>query len=194
MEILGVPTSHLDEVGRWSNDIALFIGSSQNAPDKYERAQEATRRMKELLLPIVTNRRTYRRQDLLSALLRPPIKGDGPLTDDEVLATCILLIVAGHETTALSIGNSVRTLLRQPDQLERLRNDLSLLPTAVEECLRFEGPVGSVGRVVAVDHEIRGKQLKKGDRVFLMIGAANRDDSVFKDPDTFDVGRTPNPH
>ncbi len=193
MDVLGVPTPHLDEVGRWSNDIALFIGSSQNAPDKYERAQEATRRMKEQLLPIVTNRRTSPRRDLLSALATAD-QGRGPLTDDEVLATCILLIVAGHETTALSIGNSVRTLLRNPTQLERLRNDLSLLPTAVEECLRFEGPVGTVGRVVTVDHEIRGKQLKKGDRVFLMIGAANRDGSVFKDPDTFDIGRTPNPH
>ncbi len=193
MEILGVPTSHLEEAGRWSNDIALFIGSSQNTPDKYERAQEATRRMKELFVPIVANRRAYRQEDLLSALLHAD-QGDGPLTDEEVLATCILLIVAGHETTALSIGSSVRTLLRYPEQLKRLRNDLSLLPTAVEECLRFEGPVGSVGRVVAVDHEMRGKQLKKGDRVYLMIGAANRDDSVFKDPDIFDVGRAPNQH
>jgi len=193
MDILGVPTSRLDDFGRWSNDIALFIGSSQNAPDKYERAQEATRRMKEQLLPAVANRRTNPQRDLLSALVAAD-QGSGPLTDDEVLATCILLIVAGHETTALSIGNSVRTLLSNPAQLERLRNDLSLLPKAVEECLRFDGPVGAVGRIVAVDHEIRGKQLKKADRVFLMIGAANRDGAVFKDPDKFDIGRTPNPH
>jgi pimeloyl-[acyl-carrier protein] synthase len=113
--------------------------------------------MKELFVPIVANRRAYRQEDLLSALLHAD-QGDGPLTDEEVLATCILLIVAGHET----IGSSVRTLLKYPEQLKRLRNDLSLLPTAVEECLRFEGPVGSVGRVVAVDHEMRGKQLKKG--------------------------------
>jgi len=193
MDILGVPTSRLDDFGRWSNDIALFIGSSQNAPDKYERAQEATRRMKEQLLPAVANRRTNPQRDLLSALVAAD-QGSGPLTDDEVLATCILLIVAGHETTALSIGNSVRTLLSNPAQLERLRNDLSLLPKAVEECLRFDGPVGAVGRIVAVDHEIRGKQLKKADRVFLMIGAANRDGAVFKDPDKFDIGRMPNPH
>ena len=193
MNMLGVPTSRLDDFGRWSNDIALFIGSSQSAPDKYERAQEATRRMKEQLLPVVANRRTNPQGDLLSALVAAD-QGGGPLTDDEALATCILLIVAGHETTALSIGNSVQTLLRNPAQLERLRNDLSLLPKAVEECLRFEGPVGAVGRIVAVDHEIRGKQLKKADRVFLMIGAANRDGSMFRDPDTLDIGRTPNPH
>lgn len=193
MGILGVPTSRLDDFGRWSNDIALFIGSSQNAPDKYERAQEATRRMKEQLLPALANRRTNAEGDPLSALVAAD-QGSGSLSDDEVLATCILLIVAGHETTALSIGNSVRTLLSNPAQLERLRNDLSLLPRAVEECLRFEGPVGAVGRVVAVDHETRGKQLRKGDRVFLMIGAANRDSSVFEDPDTFNIGRTPNPH
>ena len=96
MEILGVPTSHLEEAGRWSNDIALFIGSSQNTPDKYERAQEATRRMKELFVPVVANRRAYRQEDLLSALLHAD-QGDGPLTDEEVLATCILLIVAGHD-------------------------------------------------------------------------------------------------
>ena len=149
--------------------------------------------MKEMLLPIVANRRANPQKDLLSVLAHTD-QGHGPLTDEEVLATCILLIVAGHETTALSIGNSVRTLLRYPEQLERLRDDLSLLPSAVEECLRFEGPVGSVGRVVAIDHEMRGKQLKKGDRVFLMIGAANRDNSAFKDPDIFDVGRTPNQH
>jgi cytochrome P450 len=193
MDMLGVPASYLDEAGRWSNDIALFIGSSQNAPDKYERAQEATRRMKEMLVAIVADRRAHPQQDLLSVLIHAD-QGRGPLTHEEVLATCILLIVAGHETTALSIGNSVRTLLRHPEQLERLRSDPSLLSSAVEECLRFEGPVGSVGRVVAVDHEMRGKHLKSGDRVFLMIGAANRDNSAFKDPDMFDVGRTPNPH
>jgi cytochrome P450 len=193
MDMLGVPASHLGEAGRWSNDIALFVGSSQNAPDKYERAQSATRQMKEVFLPLVANRRAEPQGDLLSALVHAD-QGRGKLTEDEVLATCILLIVAGHETTALSIGNSVRTLLRHPAQLQRLRDDLSLLSGAVEECLRFDGPVGSVGRVVAVDHEIRGKVLKKDDRVFLMIGAANRDDSAFTDPDVFDIGRAPNAH
>lgn len=193
MDMLGVPASRLGEAGRWSNDIALFVGSSQNAPDKYERAQSATRQMKEVFLPLVANRRAEPKGDLLSALVHAD-QGRGKLTEDEVLATCILLIVAGHETTALSIGNSVRTLLRHPAQLQRLRDDRSLLSGAVEECLRFDGPVGSVGRVVAVDHEIRGKVLKKDDRVFLMIGAANRDDSAFKDPDVFDIARAPNAH
>lgn len=193
MDMLGVPSTRLGEAGRWSNDIALFVGSSQNAPDKYERAQSATRQLKELFLPLVAGRRAEPQGDLLSALVHAD-QGRGKLSEDEVLATCILLIVAGHETTALAIGNSVRALLRHPAQLQRLRHDLSLLPGTVEECLRFDGPVGSVGRVVAVDHEKRGKQLKKGDRVFLMIGAANRDDSAFKDPDVFDISRAPNAH
>lgn len=193
MDMLGVPREHIDDIGRWSNDIALFIGSSQNVPDKYDRAQAAARSMKEFFLPIVADRRAHPRDDIMTALVTTDA-GHGTLTDEEVLATCILLIFAGHETTALSICSAVRTLLLHPAQLALLREDPSLLPGAVEECLRFDGPSGSVGRVVAVDHELQGKSLKQGDRVFAMIGAANRDGAVFKDPDTFDIRRKPNPH
>jgi pimeloyl-[acyl-carrier protein] synthase len=116
------------------------------------------------------------------------------LSEAELLTLCVNLLTAGHETTTNLIGNGLLTLLRHPDQLERLRADPSLMPTAIEEMLRFESPLQRNPRRVAVDLELRGQALRRGDFVLQVLGAANRDPAQFPDPDRFDVGRRTNAH
>jgi cytochrome P450 len=116
------------------------------------------------------------------------------LTEDEIVATCILLLFAGHETTANLIGNGVLALLRHPEQLAKLRARPELAASAVEECLRYDGPSGALARVVAVEQELHGRRLKQGDRVYAWMNAANRDQRRFPDPNRFDIERTDNRH
>jgi len=122
------------------------------------------------------------------------LQQSGQITEDELIGSCILFLFAGHETTTNLIGNGIRALLENPDQKARLLADPTLIASAVEEMLRFEGPTGAVVRVVKTPFELRGKTLKQGDRVYAMVNAANHDPSVFDSAGTFDIGRTPNRH
>ncbi len=130
---------------------------------------------------------------MLSGLIAAEEAGD-KLSEDELLATCILLLVAGHETTVNLIGNGSLALLRHPDQLRRLREDPGLIVTAVEELLRFDGPVQRTARIPSEDVTIGGKTIGKGEMVMPFIGAADRDPAQFPDPDRLDIGRTENRH
>jgi cytochrome P450 len=123
-----------------------------------------------------------------------PEPGGDVFSEDELIATCSLLLFAGHETTSNLIGNGVWALLTHPAELRRLAEAPDLVETAVEEMLRWDGPSHALARLVATDVDIAGKRLKQGDRVFAMMNAANRDPAVFADPDRFDVARTPNKH
>jgi len=193
MDLLGVPRMDLQLVKHWSDEMALFIGSAQDVPEKYARAQEGTRLMGDYFRELIADRRKSRRDDLITDLIE--VRDDtGGLDDDEVVAACILMLFAGHETTTNLIGNGMLAFLRHPEALARLRDEPALAPTAVEECLRYDGPIGALVRVVAVEHEVHGRTLRKGDRVFPMINAANRDGRAFPDPDRFDIARRPNPH
>lgn len=118
----------------------------------------------------------------------------GGLTDQELIATCVLLLVAGHETTVNLIGNVVRLLLQHPEQLARLREHPELAASAIEEALRFESPVQSTGRIAARDFELGGKTIRRGQNVNVLLGAANRDPDQFRDPERFDIARQPNRH
>lgn len=182
MAMLGVPRKELARVKRMSDDMALFIGSSRMAQDKYDIAERATKEMAAFFRELIEDRRRVRRDDLLSQLVHLEEDGDR-LTEDELVATCILLLFAGHETTTNHIANGLLSLLRFPDQLEALRADPALAPRAVEELLRYDGPSGAQVRVVKVEQELRGKVLKPGDRVFLMLNAANRDPEAYEQPD-----------
>lgn len=182
MAMLGVPREELAKVKRMSDEMALFIGSSRMAQDKYDIAERATREMAAFFRGLIEDRRRARREDLLSQLVHLEDGGDR-LTEDELIATCILLLFAGHETTTNHIANGLASLLRFPDQLEALRADPALAPRAVEELLRYDGPSGAQVRVVKVEQELRGKVLKPGDRVFLMLNAANRDPEAYEQPD-----------
>jgi cytochrome P450 len=118
----------------------------------------------------------------------------GLLDDDELLATCTMMLFAGHETTRHIIGNGVLALLRHPDQLRRLRAEPELLSSAVEELLRYDAPVQFLWRIALEEVELRGKTIRPGQYVRLLVGAANRDPERFPDPDALDIGRRPNRH
>jgi hypothetical protein len=193
MVMLGVPRRDLDAVKRWSDDMALFVGSSRLSADKYQRAQSGMREMAEYFRAVIAARRAAPEDDLISAMLLPEPGGD-VFSEDELIATCSLLLFAGHETTSNLIGNGIWALLTHPDELARLAADPGLVESAVEEMLRWDGPSHALARLVASEITIAGKQLKPGDRVFAMLNAANRDPAMFPEPDRFDVARTPNKH
>jgi cytochrome P450 len=193
MAMLGVPREELGRVKRLSDDIALFIGSSRGAAEKYASAESATREMAEFFRALIAERRVAPKADLLSELVHLDDQGDR-LSDDELLATAILLLFAGHETTTNHIANGLAALLAFPGEMAKLRAKPELAPRAVEELLRYDGPTGPQGRVVRVQHELHGKALRPGERVFLMMNAANRDPRAYVDPDRLDLERNGVPH
>jgi cytochrome P450 len=193
MVMLGVPLEALDRVKRWSDEMALFVGSARLSTDKYRRAQDGMLQMAACFRELIAARRRRPEDDLISAMLQPDADGDA-LTEDELIATCSLLLFAGHETTTNLIGNGVWALCRHPDAMRRLRDQPDLVEPAIEEMLRWDGPSHALVRLVAADHELGGKRLRRGERVFAMMNAANRDPDAFADPDRFDIARTPNRH
>ncbi len=191
MAMLGVPAGDLAWIKRMSDDVALFIGSSRASPDKYDIAQAATREMADYFRSLIARRRAEPTADLLSELvhLDGPDPEEDRLSDDERVATCILLLFAGHETTTNLIGNGVAALLHFPDQLALLRDQPQLAPQAVEELLRYDGPSGTQVRVVGETHVLHDRTLRQGDRVVLLLNAANRDPRAYDDPDRVDLRR-----
>jgi cytochrome P450 len=193
MDMLGVPREELGRLKRLSDEMALFIGSSRDAPEKYERAAAATRAMAEVFRELVLARRAAPQRDLLTELVALDEDGER-LSEDELVATCILLLFAGHETTTHHLANGLRALLAFPEELQKLRADASLAPAAVEELLRYDGPIGALVRIVQVPHSLHGKPLRPGERVFLLMNAANRDPRAYSDPDRLDLRRNGVPH
>ena len=188
MAMLGVPKEELGKVKRLSDDMALFIGSSRMSPEKYAIAEKATREMAAFFREMIEDRRKRPAADLLSQLVALEDEGDR-LSEDELIATCILLLFAGHETTTNHIANGLLALLRFPAEMAALRADESLAPRAIEELLRYDGPSGAQVRIVKVEQTLRGKPLKPGDRVFLMLNAANRDPEAYEQPDRLHLAR-----
>jgi cytochrome P450 len=193
MDMLGAPREELSRLKRLSDEMALFIGSARDAPEKYQRAGAATREMADLFRELITARRASPQRDLLSELVTLDDAGDR-LSDDELVATCILLLFAGHETTTHHLANGLLALLRFPDELMKLRANRALAPAAVEELLRYDGPIGAQVRIVQEAHTLHGRQLNPGDRVFLLMNAANRDPRAYDQPDHVDLGRNGVPH
>jgi cytochrome P450 len=193
MDMLGVPADELARVKRLSDDMALFIGSSRMAADKYDIAQAATREMAEYFRGMIAARRMRLGADLLSELVHLEDEGDR-LSDDELVASCILLLFAGHETTTNHIANGLLGLMRFPAQADRMRAEPSLAASAVEELLRYDGPNGAQVRIVQQEQDLHGKTLKAGERVFIFLNAANRDPRAYADPDRVEFGRDGPPH
>jgi cytochrome P450 len=193
MAMLGVPKEDLDKVKKLSDDLALFIGSSREEGAKYESAEVATFEMAAYFRAQIKDRRINPRKDLLSDLILVQDMGER-LNTDELIATCILLLFAGHETTTNHLANSLLALMQFPDQLEKLRSNPALAPKAIEELLRYDGPSSAQVRIVTVAHELHGNALNEGDRVFMMLNAANRDPQTFRDPNRLDIDRKGPPH
>jgi cytochrome P450 len=188
MAMLGVPRGELAKVKRMSDDMALFIGSSRMSQDKYDIAESATKEMAGFFRELIEDRRKAAKTDLLSELVHLR-EGNDSLSEDELIATCILLLFAGHETTTNHIANGLLSLLRFPSELKALREQPEIAQRAIEELLRYDGPSGAQVRVVKVEQEMRGKRLKPGDRVFVMLNAANRDPEAYEQPDRLHLAR-----
>ena len=193
MHMLGVPRGELQRLKRLSDEMALFIGSAREAADKYQRAEAATHEMAALFRDLIAARRAAPQRDLLTDLVNVEDGGER-LSEDELVATCVLLLFAGHETTTHHIANGLLALLRFPGELARLRANPGLAAAAVEELLRYDGPIGAQVRIAREPQSFHGKRLAVGDRVFLMINSANRDPRAYDDPDRLDLERNGVPH
>jgi len=191
-ELLGWPEEERHRLRPWSARIVRLYEKDHDAEDE-ARAEQAVTEFAAMLNELADARRDQPRGDLISALVSVESEGQR-LTRDELIATCMLLLNAGHEATVNAAGNGLLALLRHPLQLERLRNDRSLLPTAVEEMVRYDAPLQLFHRFVLEDREYQGVSLRKGDVVGLLYGSANRDPRAFERADEFDVGRSPNRH
>ena len=191
-EMLGVPPEDRAQFRTWSNQRARLLEPTIGPPER-EIAAAAGRSLSEYFLPIIKARRAAPQGDIISALAQVEEEGD-VLAEHEMLSMLRLLLVAGNETTTNLIGNGMLALLRHPGELEKLRDDPSLIPVAVEELLRFDSPVQTDFRGALEDCDVNGFPVRRGQNAVLLIGAANRDPAMFDDPDRLDIGRSDGSH
>jgi pimeloyl-[acyl-carrier protein] synthase len=194
-ELLGVPVEDRERFKGWSLDIARGLDAVMLPVDSEVAIRSGIARQGLIgySRELIAARRASPRADLLSALIAAEEAGD-KLSEDELLASCILLLVAGHETTVNLIGNGMLALLRHPAELRQLREHPELITGAVEELLRYDGPVQRTGRMPSEDVTIGGRTIAKGEMVMPFIGAADRDPAQFPDPDRLDITRSENRH
>ncbi|HEU0054285.1 MAG TPA: cytochrome P450 [Longimicrobium sp.] len=195
-ELLGAPVDEWPRFRRWSDSIVglvLTLSGGTEAERAVAAFQATHAEMAEHLAALVDARRSAPRDDLLTRLVRAEVEGER-LTGDEILGFFQLLLLAGHETTTNLIGNAVLALIENPDQRALLRSIPDLVPSAVEEVLRYRSPVQAAFRVTRREVEVAGRTIPPGKLVLAMIGAANRDPAHFAEPDRFDVARHPNAH
>jgi pimeloyl-[acyl-carrier protein] synthase len=193
-ELLGVPAEDQHLFVHHAPALATGLDPSpmRNAAT-VAAADDATRAISEYLNGLIDLRRGQAGDDLLSGLIAAEEAGDR-LSREELVATCLLLLIAGHETTANLIGNGMLALFGDPAQAERLREDPELDRPAIEELMRYDGPIQMAERIALEDIEMGGQSIPKGSILILLIGAANRDPDAFSQPDGLDLGRAPNPH
>ena len=187
-EMLGVPPEDRDLFRQWSSDLARSL-DPMLPPEMIDQIEASADSFDAYFTPLFEERRARPGGDLVSALVAAEESGDR-LSHDELMATCILLLVAGHETTMNLIGNGMLALLRHPSEMERLRADPSLMQNAIEEMLRYDGTVQMTGRTATEDVEFSGVTIRRGEISILLVGAGNRDPERFTDPERLDVTRT----
>jgi hypothetical protein len=192
-EMLGVPVSDAPRLKAWSKDFAEMLGNFQHNPDRVPRVRRSVDEMTSYFHDAMRDMRRQPREGLIHSLMIAEVDGDR-CTDEEVVANTIVTMVGGQETTTNLIGNGVLTLLRHPEELVRLRSDLSLIPSALEEMLRYEPPSQHTGRLAPYDVELGGKRILKRQAVIAVMAAANRDPQRFPEPDRFDITRRDNRH
>jgi cytochrome P450 len=189
-EMLGVPVGDHASIRGWSADIARSLDAIGLPSDQaiVDRGRAARRALGDYFRALVPGRRARPQADLLSGLLAAEEQGDR-LSEPEVISMCLLLFIAGHETTVNLIGNGLLALLRHPEQLAKVQADPGLVPNAVEELLRYDSPVQRTARMTTCDLDLAGHRLERGTMVVAALGAANRDPAQFPDPDRLDVTR-----
>ena len=192
-EYLGVPVEDRELVKEWSDETSRVFFIRANESDRRERSQQGLEKLLAYFEPLIEERRQHPRDDLISALVRAEERGD-LLSHEELLATCTVLLFAGHETTTNLLANGLLACMRHRNQWDLLRQHPSLVRSAAEELLRYDGPVKATFRWARKDTELGGKAIHAGDRMLLILAAANRDPTKYADPDRLDITRSPNPH
>jgi pimeloyl-[acyl-carrier protein] synthase len=192
-EMLGVPTEDHSNLKKWSADFAEMLGNFQHNPDRIPRVLESTNRLVDYFKDAIGEMRKHPREGLIHSFMKAELEGDR-LTEEEIVANCIVTMVGGQETTTNLIGNGLLTLLRHRAQLDELRSDPNLIAPAVEELLRYESPSQHTGRIARQDVEMGGKVIRKGQAVMAIMAAANRDPERFPEPDALILDRADNKH
>jgi cytochrome P450 len=192
-EMLGVPAEDHERLKIWSAEFAAVLGAFQHDPERAATILRATQDMIDYFRDAIAEQRAWPREGVVHALLTAEIDGDR-LTEDEVVANCLITMVGGQETTTNLIGSGLLALLRHPDQLELLLRDPSLMPAAIEELLRYVSPSQQTTRVAPEDIVLGGQRVRAGQKVIAVMAAGNRDPERFPDPDRLDVTRPDNRH
>jgi cytochrome P450 len=191
-ELLGVPVEDWPVFREWGTRMGGTLDPRPSMKVAVA-AGRAFEKFDEYFTGLIEQRRAEPRSDLLTALVRAETD-EGRLTHKEIVMTCSLLLIAGHDTTMNLIANGTLSLLRHPDELERLRADGELLRVAIEELLRFDSPIQLSFRTALAEVDIDGTTVTPGQEIILLLASANRDPARFEDPDRFDIARWPNPH
>jgi len=192
-EMLGLPSSDHRQLKSWSAKFAAILGNFQHNPDRVPEMLRSLDEMCTYFRDAIREERRKPKGGLIHALLAAELDGHS-LSEDVVIANCILLMVGGQETTPNLIGNGVLSLLSNPEQLQLLRGNPRLFPSAIEELLRYEAPSQHTTRLAPSDVTLKHEQIVRGQSVIAVIGAANRDPQRFPDPDRLDITRTDNKH
>ena len=185
-ELLGIPDRDQLAFGGWAD---ALLRRDQGVPATMDRARQASADLSAYLAEIIAERRRRPTDDLIGVLVRAADENEG-MDDEELLGFCRLLLIAGNETTSHLIGNGLIALARHPDQRRLVTQDPTLLPAAVEETLRYDAPVQALVRTASVDLQVQGTSIAAGTKVVLVVGAANRDERAFVDPDRFYLHRS----
>jgi hypothetical protein len=192
-EMLGVPTEDHPRLKAWSADFAEMLGNFQHNPERAARVLKSVEEMQDYFRAAIREQERLPREGLIHSLMTAEVDG-ARLSEEEIIANTIVTMVGGQETTTNLIGNGMLTLLRNPAALAQLRDDPSIIDSAVEELLRYESPSQHTARIAPEDGELGGKHIKKRDAVMAVMAAGNRDPQRFADPDTLDLKRPDNRH
>ncbi len=191
--MLGVPTEHYAMFKQWS-DIVIESDNTPPGMPLPQKVRDAFTALREYFVAEIERRRRDPGDDLVSVLVAAHEGSEEVLSESELVAFVVLLLLAGNETTTNLIGNGTLALMRNPEQLERLRREPELIRSAIEEMLRYDGPVQATMRYIRQDAEIAGARIPAGTLIFVLLAAANRDPAAFVEPETFDIARAPNDH
>ena len=192
-EMMGIPVEDHPKFKRWSREIVGFMATPKPSATVLLNSQDALLSMQQYFRDIYAQRRRQPEDDLITALVLAELEGD-KLTEEEMVSSCVTILIGGHETTTYLIANGMYALLQHPDQMGLLRGNPALGASATEEFLRYEGPFQRNRRIATRDVEIGGMAIEQGQLIMQFLGAANRDPAQFPNPDALDIRRAPNKH